>query len=129
MDDNYCPVCKSAPLITDYCPNCSRLGNSSGIMEDEIEGLRSALSNAGLIIESLRQQLAECEREREIDEQRVADLMAQVGDIAKERDELVSRIREFVNHCNEHERGWYSDGVAGLAVALTKLGADKTGEV
>lgn len=25
MDDFMCPVCKSAPLITDYCPNCSRI--------------------------------------------------------------------------------------------------------
>ena len=25
MDDFYCPTCRAAPLITDYCPACSRI--------------------------------------------------------------------------------------------------------
>lgn len=41
--DFYCPVCKSAPLVTDYCPNCSRLGRSSGLVEEEIESLRNEI--------------------------------------------------------------------------------------
>lgn len=43
VDDFYCPVCKSAPLITDYCPNCSRLGNSSGLVGEEISAHSSGV--------------------------------------------------------------------------------------
>lgn len=41
VDDFYCPTCKSCPLITDYCPNCSRLEGSSGVQFDEIESLKA----------------------------------------------------------------------------------------
>ena len=45
-NDNYCPTCKSCPLITDYCPNCSRIESSPllaqyhSALEAEIQRLR-----------------------------------------------------------------------------------------
>lgn len=37
--------------------------------------------------------------------------------------ELEKAVAGFLRHCNEHERGWYSDGVAGLAVAYARATA------
>lgn len=42
----------------------------------------------------LRQQRDEFQREREIDEQRIADLMADLGRVAKQRDELIAALKQ-----------------------------------
>lgn len=34
--------------------------------------------------------------------------------------ELEDAVTGFLRYCNEHERGWYSDGVAGLAAAYAR---------
>lgn len=36
-------------------------------------------------------------------------------------DELISAIHKFNKHCNTEEKGWYSDGVAGLVQAVSRI--------
>lgn len=63
---------------------------------DRIEQLEAELKTERVL--SFRTQLEQLEAERVLDEQRVADLMAQVADIAAERDELKATIYAATRH-------------------------------
>ena len=59
--------------------------------------------------------------ERDIDEQRIADLMAQIGEVAKQRDELLAALEKLARLGNGDQYG-NSDGnmIARAAIASVK---------
>ncbi len=63
---------------------------------DEIEGLRSALSNAGLIIDSLRQQLAEFQKELSDEMDRYDVTNKALVECERERDEWKERFEGLI---------------------------------
>lgn len=103
---------------------------------------------AANLIESLRQQLAECERERDELKTWLEDQVCEAKDFAyklegktvelatvtKERDELVEALKQFAE-CDLNDDNCASLEVATRRIrslaqaALAKLGADKMGEV
>lgn len=56
------------------------------------DGMIANKTDALIVIHEQEAQIKELKREVECDEQRVADLMTQVGDLAKERDGLAAKI-------------------------------------
>lgn len=83
-------------------------------------------------IESLRQRLAECERERvfqanahKMAQDALLEQGQQLATVTKERDELVEVVSKAVKLNSFRE---FNDHIPAMKAALAKLGADKTGE-
>lgn len=49
--DFVCPVCRCAPLITDYCPSCSRIEGAAPLPEE----VREIISDMLAVIETINQ--------------------------------------------------------------------------
>jgi len=59
--DFLCPVCKCAPLITDYCPSCSRIEGAAPLPDEVreiVERLRAYPTRDGLLAAEMIERLA-----------------------------------------------------------------------
>lgn len=120
VDDFYCPTCKSCPLITDYCPNCSRLEGSSGLTFDKVVYLEDQVrvwkENYDELERLAREQIAKLERSANTawEQVRLADNNLHI---------VTNALLSIQSH---------AIGSAYISMvcndALAKLGADTTGE-
>ena len=101
-------------------------------IERSLHGKSEALMMQTNEIESLRQQLAECERESETLARQYhsmkcsrEDLHYKLAAVTKERDELVEVVSKAVKLNSFRE---FNDHIPAMKAALAKVGADKTGE-
>lgn len=110
MDDGYCPTCRAAPLITDFCPMCSRIPSAESEWERQVKNMpeyKPDAFGARLSAEGVH---------------RLGDTIAE---LRMQRDGLLDALEQIAN---ESVRNLGSARIVARA-AIAKVGADKTANV